>query len=392
MKLPKINRKARPQSIEAVAYFEGAHGTELKPGLDRIQATFDQKVAQASHEAVAREKKHEETLERVKAMLPAAETRAANINARIGDEKPQALVPLIALVAALFMAAAEVVLLAPALDVLSITSPIAQYFAAVGIMCVSCLSFHFAWESFTSERFPRIWKAITRIIGLAVAGFLVVWGILRGEQVAFASNLNDNPLGRFLSGHPVLAAGFYVFVTLTVPLVVATATHFGFHHLRDWHEWKAANSLLQNLKQSKVNAEKQLEAEREQHKQALKQLAQECAEWKATYQIHHERGRKHLAIQDPIALVYLKTAGAAILSSLVLCWAPVAVTAGGATVAGIAAFLHFRRKREHPNPEQYYAIQNVRFVPQMRNVSTPPEKPLLEGKSELTRAKKGLPA
>lgn len=392
MKLPKISRKARPQSLEAVAYFEGAHGTDLKPGLERIQATFDQKVAQLGHEAVAREKKHEETLGQVNAMLPSAEARAANINSLIGDEKPQLLVPLLAILAALFMAAAEVVLLAPALDVLYITSPVAQYFAAVGIMCVSCLAFHFAWESFTSVRFPRIWKATTRGIALGVAGFLVIWGILRGEQVAFASNLNDNPLGRFLSGHPILAAGFYVFVTLAVPLVVATATHFGFHHLRDWREWSSANALLKGLKQSKVNAEKQLETEREQHKQALKQLGQEGAEWKATYQIHHERGRKHLAVQDPITLVYLKTAGAAILASLALCWAPASIVAGGATVTGIVAFLHFRRKREHPNPEQYYAIQSVQFVPQTRNVPTPPEKPLLEGKSEPTRPKKGLPA
>lgn len=389
MKLPKINRKARQQSLEATAYFEGAHGTELKPGVDRIQATFDQKVAQVSHQAVAREKRHEETLDRVNALLPAAEARAACINTRVGDEKPQALVPLLALAAALFMAAAEVVLLAPALDVLSITSPPAQYLAAVGVMCVSCLAFHFAWESFTSDRFPLIWKAITRMIGLGVAGFLVVWGILRGEQVAFASDLNDNPLGRFLAGHPILAAGFYVFVTLAVPLVVATATHFGFHHLREWREWKGANSELQNLKQTRVNAAKQLEAEREQHKQALKQLGQECAEWKATYQIHHDRGRKHLAIQDPIALVYLKTAGAAILTGIIFCWAPVGLIAGSATVAGIAAFLHFRRKREHPTPEQYYAVQNVQFAPSTRTLPTPPEKPLLEAKSEPSRPKKG---
>jgi hypothetical protein len=57
---------------------------------------------------------------------------------------------------------------------------------------------------------------------------------------------------------------------------------------------------------------------------------------------------------------------------------------------GIAAFVYFRRKREHPNPEEYYKAHNVQFVPQPRNSSPQPQKPVLEAKSEPTRAKKGL--
>jgi len=391
MKPPTLTVKGRPQSLEAVAYFEGAQGADLKPGLDRIQATFDQKAAELGHGAVPREKKHEETHDRVEVLMPAAEQKASAINARVGNEKPQAFMPAVCLMAAVFMAAGEVELLAPALDVLSVTNPTLQTLTAIGIMCVSCLAFHFAWDSFTSNRFPRVLKIIARLTAGVIAIFLVVWGILRGAQVAFASDLTDNPLGRFLSGHPVLAAVFYVFVTLAVPLVVASAVHFGIHHLRDWWEWKKANANLQALKEAKVNAAKQLETQREQQKQVLKQLAQECAQWKATYQIHHERGRQHGAQKEPLWRVGLKSSVVSILGGALLLAAGPVAAGTAALVGGTTAFVHFWRKRQHPTPEQYYKAHNVQFVPEMRNLSAQPKNPLLEAKSEHSQPKKGLP-
>jgi hypothetical protein len=391
MNSPTLTVKGRPQSLEAVAYFEGAHGIELKPGLDRIQATFDQKAAELGYGSVAREKKHEETHDRADVLMPDAEKKASAINAHIGDERPQAFMPAVCLMAALFMAAGEVELLAPALDVLSVTNPTLQTLTAIGIMCVSCLAFHFAWDSFTSNRFPRVLKIIARLTAGVIAIFLVVWGILRGAQVAFASDLTDNPLGRFLSGHPILAAVFYIFVTLAVPLVVASAMHFGIHHLRDWWEWKKANANLQAMKEVKVNAAKQLETEREQQKQGLKQLAEECAQWKATYQIHHERGRQHGAEKEPLWRVVLKSCVVSIVGGALLLVAGPVAAGTGALVGGIAAFVHFWHKREHPTPEQYYRAHKVQFMPQTRNLSVHPEKPLLEAKSEPSRPKKGLP-
>jgi hypothetical protein len=386
-----LTRKpSRPQSLEAVAYFEGSHGTELKPGLERCQSIFDEQSAKVSHEAVAREKKHEELLDRVCAMLPGAEAKVAEIKERIGNQKPQFLLPVIALVAASLMALAEVVLLAPALVVLAITDPALQVLAAIGLMFAFTLAYHFAWESFTSDRFPRIWAIITRIVAVLVTVFLIFWGVLRGKQVAFAATLSGNPLGRFLSGHPFLAMAFYVFVTLITPLVFATAMHFSLHHLRDWWALKKANADHDHLQNSRVTAQKALDTEREQHQQALKQLAHECTQWKATYRIHHERGSKHLALKEPMALVYLKAAGVAMLAVGLLFWAPPILPICGAVVGGIATFLYFRHKREHPNPEQYYKVQNIQFAHPIRNVTPPQEPPRLEAKAVPSKPQKGL--
>lgn len=388
--LSDILRKRRVESLEAHAYYQGAHMVDPKEGIAQVQATFDQEAAKASHDAVARAKKHEALLDRVRALLPDAQTRAAQVNARIGDRSPQYLLPLIAVTGAAFIAVAEVVLLAPSFDVLGIADPLLQYFTATGFMIACALAFHLAWESITSDRFPKALRIVYRIVALGITLALIFWGIFRGRQVAFASDLNHNPLGGFLAGHPFLASVFYVFVTLMTPLVLASATHYAFHHLRDWWEWKTANAKLNSLNKNRVAAQKALDTEREQQKQVLKKLAYECAQWKATYRLNHERGAKHLAVQEPVGLVYLKSALAALVAGMLLCWAPAVVPIFGSLAAGIAAFLYFRRKREHPNPEEYYKIQRVQFAPVVRNITQPQEPPVIEASTTPSRRKKGL--
>jgi hypothetical protein len=392
MKLPTLSgKKPRPESLEAHAFFQGAHGVDLKPGLERVQANFDQEAAKYSHDAVAREKKHETVLERVRAVLPDAEAKADQVNERIGIGKPQAILPALAVASAFFMAAAESAMLAPALDVLHITNPFVQVFAATAIVLVSCWAFHFAWESFTSDQSPRIWRNISRIVAILVAVALTLWGIFRGSQVAFAANLDHNPLGQFLSGHPVLASAFYIFVTLATPIVVAAAMQYGVHHLRDWWEWKTANAKVERLRETRVTAQKQLETEREQHQQVLKQLAYECAQWKASYRIHHERGARHKAVKQPLAIVFLKAALAAILAGLLLFWAPLPCMVGAVLAAGIAAYLYFQRKREHPGAEDYLKSHKVVFAPNAHESIPSGQAPLVLEASVTTRKKrKGL--
>ena len=118
----------------------------------------------------------------------------------------------------------EALLLAPAMDILNVTNEIAQLFTAFGIAAVAGLTFHFVWESFVSEAFPKIWKVTVRVVAAMLAFGLIVWGILRGYQVAFAASLNQNPLGDFLSGHPILSSIFFVFITLATPVIAATAS------------------------------------------------------------------------------------------------------------------------------------------------------------------------
>jgi len=70
-----------------------------------------------------------------------------------------------------------------------------------------------------------------RLTALAAGGIgivsLTVWGLLRGYQLRFAAVLARNLLGQFLASHPVLASLFYIFITLTTPIISATALPFG---------------------------------------------------------------------------------------------------------------------------------------------------------------------
>jgi Flp pilus assembly protein TadB len=383
MNLTSSQRKnPKVQSLEAVAYFEGAHGSEVKPGLERIQADFDQKAANTSHAAVVREKKHETLLDRVRASLPEAERRAAQINEKLGDENPHLVLPTLIAVAACLMIVAEIVFLAPAFDMLNITNGFLQYLIATGLVCTSSVAFHFCWESFASKRFPLIQRIASRVLAAAFVFFLVEWGILRAKQAALAAGLGHNPVGAFLSAHPVLAAMFFIFLSLGTPLVVAIAAHYSFHHLREWWQWKKANSELKGLNDTKVGAQKQLETEREQHQQALKQLAHECAEWRSTYRLHHELGAKNKALQEPMGIVYLKSAVAAVVTGSVLFLASPPLAAAAALAAGITAFIHFRHKREHPDPEKYHQEKQIQFAPRARNVTPLIEPPLIEAKVE----------
>jgi hypothetical protein len=68
--------------------------------------------------------------------------------------------------------------------------------------------------------------------------------------VAFAASLNQNPLGDFLSGHPILSSIFFVFITLATPVIAATATHYGSHRIQNWWEWKTAKLKLRRFPNS----------------------------------------------------------------------------------------------------------------------------------------------
>lgn len=61
------------------------------------------------------------------------------------------------------------------MDILNVTNEIAQLFTAFGIAAVAGLTFHFVWESFTSEAFPRIWKVTTfaALFALLATGWFI---------------------------------------------------------------------------------------------------------------------------------------------------------------------------------------------------------------------------
>lgn len=354
--------------VEAEAFYQGAHGVEIKSGLDEIQAKFDKQGAQLTQQSIERQKKFETVLDHVKELWTPVEKLCVAVRERIGDRIPPFLLPMIVATGAIFIAIAEVILLAPALDLLNVTEYPKQVFSAIGIVLIAGLSYHFAWESLSSEKFTRLWRWIIRLVAVLVTAALTCWGILRGLQVAFAAKVMQNPLGDFLSEHPVVSAVFYIFITLAAPVMIAAATHYSFHHLRDWWEWKTANSRMNRLIRLRVSAQKGLESEKERLVHGLKEITHECAEWKAAYRLNHERGGKHGAIQEPYWMVPLKATLAMLTTVAALAivgawfWLTLPVLGIIGWAVWIAAFLYFRRQWHSPSPEEFFELEHVSFA------------------------------
>jgi len=94
------------------------------------------------------------------------------------------------------------------MDILNVTNEVAQWFCAFGLAAISGLTFHFAWESFTSDILSHISKMTIRIVAAMLAAGLIIWGILRGLQIAFAASLNQT---RWEISSPPSHPEFHVF-------------------------------------------------------------------------------------------------------------------------------------------------------------------------------------
>lgn len=356
------HRKRDTTRVEAEAFYQGAHGVEIKACLDEIQAKFDKQGAQLNQQSIERQKKFEAVLNHVKELWTPLEKLRAAVRERIGDRLPPFLLPLLMAMGAFFIGIAEVILLAPALDVLNVTEYPAQVFSAIGIVLIGGLSYHFAWESLSSDKFTRLWRWIIRLVAVLVTAALTCWGTLRGMQVAFAAKAGENPLGDFLSAHPVASAVFYIFITLAAPVMIAAATHYSFHHLRDWWEWKTVNARVDRLIKLRASAQKELESEKERLVYGLKEIAHECAAWRATYRLNHERGGKHGAIQEPYWVVPLRATLTMLAVMAVLFWLPLRVLGIIDSAVWIGAFLYFRKQWRSPTPDEFFELEHVSFA------------------------------
>ena len=161
----------------------------------------------------------------------------------------------------------------------------------------------------------------------------------------------------------ILAAIFYVFVTLGAPLAAAGAVTYAAGHIRDAVHFRRAKQKALYISKQLPRLSKALESEREALKQGLKQIEEKNREWKQAYLLFHERGNKRSALQSPFWTVLLKAAVGALLALILvgffafhyppLFLFPLAVF--------IVAFVYFRHQWNHPTPAQFFAHEHVNF-------------------------------
>src|SRR5262249_2388498 len=151
-------RLSSPKQVECEGFYQGAHGVELQPGLDEIDAYFQSKTAELKKKSVGKQTKLDAALTHLSSTAPDVERLWDAAQARMGDKLPEIAIPLIVAGIGILAIAAEAELLAPAMDVLNVVNPTAQLIAALGLSGISALIFHFAWETVTDDAMHRAWK------------------------------------------------------------------------------------------------------------------------------------------------------------------------------------------------------------------------------------------
>jgi ABC-type multidrug transport system fused ATPase/permease subunit len=358
-------RHQKEHPIECDGFFEGSNGTRLETGIEKIQAQFDNQRTELQKNSVTKAKHLEAELEHLDAIKPDADRQWAAILQSHGDQIPSVAMPVIVAFIGILALLAEARMLAPALDLLNVTDYSSQLLSALGISFITALAFHFAWETFTREDFPRLWKLAVRVMAGALSLGMICWGILRGLQVGFSADLAQSPLGEFLRNHPVLSSAFYVLITLAVPVIAATASHYSQAALERWWRWHKVSRQVKDISKRRAYASKLLESERETLSHGLKQLEHQAKEAKALYARSHERGVQNGTIQEQYWTVFLKSTLAAIVALITFGWFIFVISPFFALIpvaVWIGAFFHYRRQWRSPNPAEFFDLERVRFA------------------------------
>jgi hypothetical protein len=361
----KIARKPPMRDLADFAFYQGSQGMPLDETVREVATSHDQDRAKLEEESVRREKPLEAAVQKLERFQPRIDAAWKELLGRTGYHAPPVVTAYLIAFLGLGALVIDAILLGPGLDAIGIADPTVQLAAAFGLAALSSLIFHLAQETFEQNRLTLE----TRIIWRGLGGFAVVallgWGVLRGLQVKFAADINQNPLGRFLGDHPMLAAIFFCFVTLAAPLVGAAAIHYAAPRIYEWLNWKRAKQAHEGLHAALSDAQKKLEAERATLRHQLRQLQARQENWHATAEQYHKRGRELGARQAPHWLVLLKSTawslGGLVLGSLL---GPLLSPLYFALPAGtwVVAFLYYRHQRFHPTYDQFKQQENTRFA------------------------------
>jgi len=361
----KIASTPQARDLAAFAFYQGAHGMPLGETLCEIATSHEQDRAKLEEESVRREKPLEAAVHKLERIQPRIDAAWSELLRQIGYHAPPVATALLIVFLGIGALIVDAILLGPGLDAISISDPAVQLVAAFGLAALSSLIVHLAHETFEQNRLTLETRTIWRGLGVFAVVALLGWGVLRGLQVKFSADVNQNPLGRFLGDHPMLAAVFFCFVTLAAPLVGAAAIHYAAPRIYEWLTWSRAKQAHEDLHATLADAQKKLEAERATLNHQLRQLQARQENWHATAEQYHKRGRAHGARQAPHWLVLLKStawslAGLVIGSLLGPFLSPLyfALPAG----AWIVAFLHYRHRRFHPTYDQFKQQENTRFA------------------------------
>lgn len=361
----RFARKGKPRSLEALAFYLGAHDIDPETVAGEIDAGFDVEAATEKRAVQDRLRTLEGNLEDVRRKLPEAESVWERVRDTLGDVPPSSSEALVLGVFALFALALDAVFIAPSMDLMNVADPAFQFVAGAGLAVLATLLFHMTGSLMLSPKSTQLLKRAARAVAAGEVLALLVWGLLRGYQLGFSAMLAGNPLGQFLAAHPILSSVFFTFITLATPLAGAAASIHAWQSVRNAREWRRANDTFESLRTQDVQLAKSIEKAEDElaHLETLAEVRRR--EWRAILAQYYGRGSSHGARQETMASVIRKSAFAGFCATPALLLAavvPVIALAACPVVVGIGVFIRLYHRRIHPSHERYLKQENTQWA------------------------------
>lgn len=352
------------ERLDARAFYLGAHGIDPVSSKQEIEAKLIQDTLEEKEEPLRNLHRLEARLQQVKKERPEAEEVWEKLRELHGDTAPPYFHALLMAAFGLCALVVDVLVLAPSMDMIGVADVSFQYVAACGFAALFT-----AWFELSGLSYARATDAIHKGASVAAGGMaaitLIVWGLLRGHQLQFVAGVEGNPLGGFLRAHPLLAALFFILITLATPMVGAWAFLSAWRDFFNARTWRRVRERFTKLREEDMELPRQIAAEEEQIRHFELRKEAESREWKEIFNHYYDRGQKNGARQEPLYSVLWKTAlGALGGTFLVFILPPVSLLGDFLlpVMPAVGLFLYFNHRRLHPTPEQFLAREKTRFA------------------------------
>jgi hypothetical protein len=375
----------KPYRLDAWAFYLGAQGVPRESALEGIEARLLQEASEEKQEPLRALHALEAKLQQARKEKPEAEALWARIRKELGDTPPPYFNAIRMACLALIALAVDTLFLAPTMDILNISDPALQFFAAAGLAALCTLLFE--WIGLLYIDAEDSWPKRIMAIAAGAVGVvcLTAWGLLRGEELRFAAGLAGNPLGQFLAEHPALASVFFIFITLITPILGAAALHHVWTDLSRAWRWRRVRERFEKLRADEIQLARDVQTEQEHLAEFDKRKQAEFREWRATFDEFYKRGQLNSARQETYFSVICKSAiggACAVPMAFALPIAFVPELIGIPVIVGTALFVFLNYRRLHPSHERFLAREATKFAfipdaPQPRELRTPPQQRLL---------------
>lgn len=278
--------KSNAVSVNAKAFGKGTQDAPVDDFLNEIEADFEKIRQKKIGEATGEIKNLEAESEITRQRKDESEARWKMLDGLHEGRTIQFFKPLLAVVAAFLLIAAEGGLLAPVMDGLNIAEFWVQLLVAT--LLVGALSGLLEIAVHNFHKTPRkLWLVISSATFAVVS--LAIFGWWRGEEVIFAGSQDDG--STFASENALLTRILLMLVTVALPITAAFFLDFGVKHLRFWLERKEARKDFLEFSRRAEENEKKLAAANEKLAAELEAIGQERESWLASARDNFEKGR-----------------------------------------------------------------------------------------------------